>query len=125
MYLRLVDDDKEWTIDIAIDEVTREALMLQTLRSSEADFRDRFLSQLSALLPQLLSDSLDSGLHPPTEKQMRFALAISRELGVSIPSDAIRYRDAMSEFLSRHADVFKHRRATQQSKSAEAAKDSA
>lgn len=124
MYLRLVDDDKEWTIDIAIDEVTREALMLQTLRSSKPAFRDKFLSQLAVLLPQLLSESLDSGLHPPTEKQMRFALAISRELGVSIPSDAIRYRDAMSEFLSRHADLFKQRRATQ-SNSGEAAKDSA
>lgn len=48
MYLRLVDDDKEWTIELAIDDATRESLMLQTLKSSGADFRDRFLSQLSA-----------------------------------------------------------------------------
>lgn len=123
MYLRLVDDDKEWQIEIAIDEVAREALLLQTLRSSEPAFRERFLAQLSALLPQLLSGSLDTGLRPPTEKQLAFAVAIARELGISIPGDAFRYREAMGEFLTRHADLFRQRRAAQTS-GAEVSKDS-
>jgi hypothetical protein len=113
MYFRLVDDDKEWQVELAIDEVTRDALMLQTLRSSEPAFRDRFLAQLAALLPQLLSGALDTELRPPTEKQLRFAVAIARELGISIPGDAFRYRDAMGEFLTRHADLFRQRRAAQ------------
>jgi len=113
MYVRIVDDDKQWQIEIAVDEVSREAMMLQTLRSSEPAFRDRFLAQLALVLPQILADSLDQGLHPPTEKQLSFAVAIARELGIPIPGEAFRYREAMGEFLTRHAHLFRQRRAAQ------------
>lgn len=122
MYLRIVDDDKEWQIDIPIDETTQEALLLQSLRSSEPAFRDRFLAQLCGQLQRMLAECLDIGLQPPTEKQVKFALAIAKELAIPIPSDVLRYRDAMGNFLTRYADSFKRRRGLR-SDSAEAGKN--
>jgi hypothetical protein len=109
MQIRLVDEESEWAVDLQIDELTREAFLLQSLRATATDFRARFLERLAAHIPRMMFECLDSGLHPPTDKQMSFALGISRELGISIPSDAIRYKDAMSEFISRHVDLYNSR----------------
>jgi hypothetical protein len=109
MLIRLSDESQEWFIDVPIDEASGEAFLLQSLRESVVDFRERLLDRLAQQLPNILYESLDPGLQLPTERQMAFAIDISRVLGVAIPGDAMRYRDAMAEFIGQHVDLFRAR----------------
>ena len=54
--------------------------------------------------------SLDLDHPPSTEKQMRNVTMITRELNVTLSSDALRYKGSMTEFIDRFADIFKARR---------------
>jgi hypothetical protein len=117
MLIQISDRDQEWRIDIPIDNVTQEAFLLQSLRGSVREFRERFRSRLARQLPIMLYESLDPGLHSPTERQVAFAVAISRVLGIAIPSDAMRYKEAMSEFIEHHAELFRSRVARDQAPS--------
>jgi hypothetical protein len=110
MHLSLIDDDREWVIEIPIDGTTRMALLLQHLRESEPLFRERFLYRLGLNIPTLVWESLDIGLHPPTQRQIAFALDIARTLGLPIPGDALRYREYMGDFIESH--VMKYRQVT-------------
>jgi hypothetical protein len=109
--IRIIDGEQQWQIDLSIDEPSREAFLLQSLRESLTDFRERFLDQLAAHLPAILQKSLDPGLQAPTERQINFAFDISRVLGVAIPSDAARYKESMAAFISHNIELFRERTA--------------
>lgn len=49
-------------------------------------------------------------LRLPTEAQIRYATVISRDLRVTRPAEALRYRGSMSEFIERFAASHKARR---------------
>lgn len=53
---------------------------------------------------------LDIDLKPPTDAQVSFAIAIARELNVNLPGEALLFRGAMSDFLTRYVPLFNERR---------------
>lgn len=109
MALRLLDEDTEFSLEIPTDSTLSEAISLQMARLTEVAQRDDFRTRFSQILLSALGNSLDPDLQGPSEAQIKYGLAISKELGVSLPSDALRYRGAMHEFISRHVELFKAR----------------
>jgi len=109
MALRLLDDDSEFSLEIPADSVLSEAIYLQLRRMSEATQQDQYMVRLSQILVNALGSSLDNDLQAPTAAQVKYGLDISRVLGISLPAEALRYRGAMHEFISRHVDLFKAR----------------
>jgi hypothetical protein len=47
---------------------------------------------------------------PPSEKQVKYAVAIARELSLQIPAAVLQHRDAMTEFLANHAETYRRSR---------------
>lgn len=101
MRLRLESDHGEWEFVIPLDERVDEAV-LQQFVSRPGRFSERFVSVLATRMPELMLDSLDSVHQLPTERQVRMAIEIARILNTPIPGEAFRYRQSMSDFISRH-----------------------
>lgn len=54
--------------------------------------------------------AVDGDVLPPTEKQVKYAIAIARELSLELPSEVLQFRDAMTTFLTIHAEQYRRRK---------------
>lgn len=107
MALLVVDTESGSSFELAMPPDRLIALARQLARSEEVGHRDGFRDHVATVVAQALNSRLDWDLLPPTEPQKSFAISISEGLGVEIPIEAQRFRGAMSEFLSTHADRLK------------------
>lgn len=108
MRLLLSDDDDP--IPIPIDDVVREAWTLQCDRAQQGGGIERLRERFAICFANSLAACLDADLQPPTSAQMQYATTIARELGVSLPYEALRFRGTMSEFIERFADALRTKR---------------
>ncbi|WP_445143364.1 hypothetical protein [Dyella sp. Tek66A03] len=104
----LLDDDGG--IPIPLDDCTQEAWMLQFERACQSGAVDGFRERLAHCFATSLVECLDADLKPPTEAQLKYATAIARELGIALPSETLRFRGPMAEFIDRFADAMKQKR---------------
>lgn len=114
MSLQLILGD-EGSIPIPLEESVLEAWQLQFERALHAGTTGGLMERVASCFASGLAECLDPDLKPPTEAQVLYATAITRELGLSLNAEALRYRGAMSEFINRHVDAFKDRRRRQSS----------
>lgn len=109
MPMQLVLDDDNG-IPIPLDDCLQEAWLVQYNRASLAGGIDGFRERLATCFALSLTECLDADLKPPTDAQLRYATSIARELGIALPSEAIRFRGPMAEFIDRFADTFRQKR---------------
>lgn len=109
MPMQLMLND-ESAIPIPLDDCLQEAWLIQYGRASHAGGIDGLYARLAQCLAASLIECLDADLKPPTDAQLRFAMSIARELGIALPSEAIRFRGQMTEFIGRFADSFRQKR---------------
>jgi len=103
MPLRLVDDDLDLSLEIAMSWNYREALGVQLHRCLAAGASAPFEWRLVTSLASILYDDLQ----PPTKNQILYALSIAKALAISLPGEALQYKGSMKQFLSRHAPMFR------------------
>jgi hypothetical protein len=96
-------------IEIPVTEPLAQALELQWGRLSDEAARNAFGARFGPHLALALGESLDWDLRAPTPAQVTYATAISKALGLVLPSEVLRYRGHMNEFLDRHNQTFKDR----------------
>jgi hypothetical protein len=108
--LHLIDVASGWTAEVVLPEPDLELLTRQMVRCVEYGGLELFASWFSSALASSLPTLVDYDLRPPTEAQVKFAMAIARTLRVVLTPDVLRYRGAMHEFLSNHKDAFDARR---------------
>ena len=101
MALRLVDDDRDVSVALPLDPVSREALGIQLERASHAP-----TNSFEVRLVRRMIELVDPDLQPPTQKQTAYALSIAKVIGIPVPAEALRFRGAMTEFLRRFSDVY-------------------
>lgn len=53
---------------------------------------------------------IDGNVTPPTEKQIKYAVAIARELSLQLTPEVLQFRDAMAAFLTMHAQRYRQRK---------------
>lgn len=110
MKVRLIDAEGYMELSLPLDETAELALSQQIHRAlrepDTSQFRDRFRNIFSTVVLA----SLDWDLQSPTSNQLAFAMAISKEIGVDLPADALRHKGAMADFLNRFSDLYKSRR---------------
>lgn len=98
MGLRLVYDDLDLSLDLPGTPGIAEAVGMQIERclvpGTASGFALRVAGQLMGML--------DADLQPPSPQQMAIATLTARAFNLSIPSDALRYRGSMAEFLDRY-----------------------
>jgi len=109
MPLQLMIDDEQG-IPIPLDDLTEEAWLLQFGRAEAQGAIESLSERLATCFAVTLTECLDPDLKPPTEAQLKYAMAIARDLKVALPPEALRFRGSMTEFLGRFAEVHKLRR---------------
>jgi hypothetical protein len=107
--MRLVLDDDSG-VSIPLDDCVREAWLLQYARAAHAGGVDGFRERLASCFAESLTECLDVDLKPPTEPQIKYATSIARELGIALPSEALRFRGPMAEFIDRFAETLRQKR---------------
>lgn len=110
MALRIADDDGAWEITVPLEMAVCEALKTQMARVLTDDEHLPLLCRrIAERMAISILEVLDVDLRPPTPAQVSYALAIARDLNVSLPGEALLYRGAMSDFLNRYVSLFNHR----------------
>ncbi|WP_052697929.1 hypothetical protein [Luteibacter yeojuensis] len=99
----------EDSVTFTLDESISQAWLQQQLRRDSPASRIDLVDRLAACLTTSMLQCLDADLVPPTASQIIYATDIARELGVSLPYEALRHRSAMSEFIGRYVETFRHR----------------
>ncbi len=108
--LFLVAPAIDLSLELPVSEHIEQAFAIQWERLTDRKVRDAFCHRLATQLDTLLPEALDWDIKAPTQAQVSFALVISKGLGVSLPSEVLRYRGHMHEFLDRYAEAYKAQR---------------
>lgn len=99
MPLLLVHPAVDLTLELYVSPALEEAIALQWERVRKRTVRDSYVKALEDRLQDLLRDCLDWDLKPPTDAQVAYATVLAARHGVSVPSEALRYRFHMAMFL--------------------------
>lgn len=105
----LVAPALDWSTELFLSEQTERLFALQWERLKDPEEREAFNRRLTKHLEKLLPEALDWEIKEPTPAQLSYASAISKELGVPIPPDALRSRSVMHAFIQQHAPKAKQR----------------
>lgn len=89
MCFRLVSIDHEYQLDLPFEVHVEDRLCQLLGHSDEAELHDKSRAVLSRRLVDLITAMLDGDLLPPTEKQVKYAVAIARELSIELPPEAL------------------------------------
>ena len=95
------DDDDRLTVVVPVESA--EVIQRQFNRLPTDGAREVFADAMLKHLGRVLATFLEPDLRPPTEKQIAFAMSLSRQRRVEIPRNALIYREAMEDFLSKYA----------------------
>lgn len=106
MPLQLVFED-QWSILVPMDDRLEEALGVQRERACRDEFDLAFVERLSECFANSLAACLDTDLQLPTDSQVKYAMDIARDLGVSLPADVLRFRGAAHDFIGRFEEAFR------------------
>lgn len=111
MSFQLVYGDHELALPLQFELHVEDQLvqLLAAYASREADNSVR--SELSARVVDAISAMVEHKVVPPTDKQLKYAVAIARELSLQLPPEVLQYQDAMRQFLTEHADTYRRRKA--------------
>lgn len=66
---------------------------------------------LSTRIVEAVTAALDLQGVPPTDKQVKYAVAIARELRLQLSPEVLESREAMALFLAEHATTYRRRKA--------------
>lgn len=64
---------------------------------------DDFCKRLGVEIGRVLPEVIDWQLKPPTQAQIAFARSLCRQLGITLPTDAVSMRGEMHRFIERHS----------------------
>lgn len=107
MCLRLVCGDFEYQLALPFEAHVEERLCIMMGLSDPTRNAERVRNDLARRIVDLITAMLEGEILPPTDKQLKYAVAIARELGIELPADILQYRDAMKVFLGTHAPQYR------------------
>ncbi|WP_292999923.1 hypothetical protein [Nevskia sp.] len=88
-----------------------EERLLQIIGKAEPQAAaERGRVDLSRRIVDLVTALLEGELLPPTEKQLKYAVAIAQELSLVLPAEVLQYRETMKAFLDTHAEHYRRRK---------------
>lgn len=107
MSFQLIFRDYDLELTLALDAAAEDQL-LELMSAAISDGPER--ADLSRQVADAICTLLNCENVPPTEKQIKYAVAIARKLSLTIPPDVLQRREAMTRFLGSHAENYRQRR---------------
>jgi hypothetical protein len=102
--MELILNLKDSQFQIVVPPNSAQLLEQQLERISTPESQEAFTNALLLHLTRVLGTFLDPDLRPPTEKQVTFAMAVSKRAKVPIPREALMYRYSMCDFLDKYVN---------------------
>lgn len=99
MTLFLVAPDIDVTVEIPISPEAMNAIALHLSGLRDGWAQDNFCKRLAEEVGKALPEVIDWRLKPPTKAQVALAKIVCRQLDVTLPTDAVKYRGEMCRFL--------------------------
>lgn len=84
-----------------------EARLIQLLDGSAESAGDQTLGALASEIAEAITALIENSTLPPSEKQIRYAVAIAQELSLELPADVLRFKPSMAAFLGAHAPRYR------------------
>lgn len=104
MTLYLLNLAVDRTLELYVATEAEEAMNIQWDRIKDRNVRDTFVRRLEVNFERALKESLDWDLKEPTPAQLAYAELIAKKRGISVPSEARRYRFHTAMFIETYAD---------------------
>jgi hypothetical protein len=100
---RLIYGDSDLQLELPFDSHIEERLSHILGRSDPPQMAERRRLDLARYIVEHVTALLEGNVLPPSENQLKYAVAIAATLELELPADVLKYRDAMGVFLSKHA----------------------
>ena len=110
MCFRLIYGDSEFELALPFEEHIEDRLFRVVSKAEPPTAAERGRNDLARRIVDLITALLEGELLPPTDKQLKYAVAIARELSLELPAEVLQYREAMTVFLGTHAEQYRRRK---------------
>lgn len=110
MCFRLVYGDFEFHLSLPFEGHIEERLLGIVSQTEPPQAAERSRNDLARRIVDVVTAILEGELLPPTARQLKYALAIARELSLELPAEVIQYREAMAVFLGTYAEQYRRRK---------------
>lgn len=107
MCFRLVYGDFDFHVVLPFEPHLEERLYSIISQTGSPDSVEIAPLDLARRIVDVVTVMLEGQALPPTDKQLKYALAIAQELGLELPAHVLQYRDAMNVFLSSNAETYR------------------
>lgn len=107
MSFQLVYGDHDLVLPLALDTAAEERLV-GLMGSGDSPRKGR--ADLARRITDAIATVVDVNVTPPSEKQVKYAIAIARELSLTLRPEVLQDRTAMTAFLGEHAPAYRQRR---------------
>ncbi len=100
----------EYSLALHFEPHVEERLLNLIRRDESSEVSDRARASIVSRLVDVISMVVEDNALPPTEKQVKYAVAIARELQLELPAGVLQFRDAAAAFLDTHAEHYRRRK---------------
>jgi hypothetical protein len=101
---QLVYGDHQLALPLYFDDhVEARLLTLIQQRRDETTAQDPKLASIAKDISEAIAALIANTTLPPTDKQIRYAISIARELSLELPAQVLQFRPSMVAFLGTHA----------------------
>jgi hypothetical protein len=107
---RLIYGDSEFELALPFEEHIEDRIFKVISRIDPPVTAERGRNDFARRVVELITALLEGELLPPTDKQLKYAVAIARELSLELPAEVLQYREAMTVFLGTHAEQYRRRK---------------
>jgi hypothetical protein len=107
---RLMYEDSELHLALPFEGHIEERLLQVICKTEPPVAAERGRNDLARRIVDLVTALLEGELLPPTDKQLKYAVAIAQELSLELPADVLQYRETMKTFLGAHAEQYRRRK---------------
>ncbi len=109
---RLIYGDADLSVGLPLENhIEEQLLQLLDLTTTRASTASR--------IAEVITSMLESEVPAPSEKQIKYAVAIARALGLQLSADVLQSKDAMAQFLEQHAVAYRRRKVERQQESSQ------
>jgi hypothetical protein len=114
---QLVYGDHEINVPLNFDGHIEERLFRLISQEESAHAAERSRNYLAGRIVELITSMLEGESLLPTEKQLKYAVAIARELLLELPANVLQNRESMKLFLGTYAEQYRRRKGLSRFKS--------
>lgn len=107
MCFRLVYGDFDLHIALPFEGHIEERLYQIISQTELEETAQRGHLELARRIVDVVTAIMDGEVLPPTDKQIKYAVAIAQELSLELPAEVLKYREAMAVFLGSHAENYR------------------